>query len=335
MPTHRSPSPQHARSQQGPSQHARSQQGPSQQGRPEKPSPSAAPKAAETRAGATRAAATRAPETTTTIHPTAVVHPTAQLGLGVQVGPYTCIGAHVEIGDGCEVMSHVRLAGPTTLGRQNRLFPFASIGEDPQDKKYRGGSPSRLEIGDKNTFREFCSVHRGTPQSRGVTRIGNDNWIMAYAHIGHDTQIGSRTIISNAAGLGGHSIIHDDAVLGASVGIHQFTEIGEMAMIGAYSVVRQHVPPYAMILGHNPRLRGINRVGMRRNGIANPAILAVRRLYKRLFETELPLLQAVEAIDSTHLKYPAERQLLAFVKRLQTESERGFVSARPHPNQEN
>ena len=177
-------------------------------------------------------------------HPTAVIHPKARLACSVTVGPYTVIGEEVELGDECEIMSHVVLKGPTKFGKENKVFPYASIGQDPQDLKYRG-ERTLLEIGDGNIFREFVTVHRGTSADVGVTRIGSHNLLMAYVHIAHDCQLGNNIIMSNGASLAGHVEIGDHAIVGAFCGIHQFCRIGPYSFLGSYTIVNKGILPYS------------------------------------------------------------------------------------------
>jgi len=193
------------------------------------------------------------------IDPRAVVDPSARLAPGVSVGAYTIIGADVEIGAGTTVGSHVVIKGPTAIGEENRLYPFSSIGDDPQDKKY-GGEQTRLEIGDRNVIREYCTINRGTEQGGGVTRIGNDNWIMAYVHIAHDCLIANHTIFANNASLAGHVRVDDYAVLGGFTLVHQFCAIGAHSFSGMGSTLSKDLPPYVRASGNPAVPRGLNRL---------------------------------------------------------------------------
>ncbi|MFN3884291.1 MAG: acyl-ACP--UDP-N-acetylglucosamine O-acyltransferase [Rhodocyclaceae bacterium] len=231
------------------------------------------------------------------IHPSALVDPAARLGENVTVGAYTIIGADVEIGEGTWIGPHVVIDGPTKIGRDNRIYQFSSLGEAPQDKKY-GGEPTRLEIGDRNTIREFCTFNRGTVQDAGVTRIGNDNWIMAYVHVAHDCQIGDHTIFANNAQLAGHVHVGDWAILGGYTGVHQFVRIGAHCMTGVGSVVLQDIPPYVMAAGNPAAPHGINSEGLRRRGFAPETIAAIKRAYKTLYRSGLKLDEAVAAISA-------------------------------------
>ena len=225
------------------------------------------------------------------IHPTAVVHPNAKIGAGVTIGPYTIVGEHVEIGDNTWIGPHVVINGHTTIGRDNRIFQFCSLGEVPQDKKY-AGEPTRLIIGDRNTIREYCSFNLGTVQDAGVTRIGNDNWIMAYVHIAHDCQVGNHTTFANNAQLAGHVHIEDWAILGGYTGIHQFCRVGAHVMTAVGTVVLQDIPPYLMAAGNTAQPYGINVEGLKRRGFTPDAITALKRAYRTIYKSGLMLEEA-------------------------------------------
>jgi UDP-N-acetylglucosamine acyltransferase len=225
------------------------------------------------------------------IHPTAIVDPAAELAPTVSVGPYAVIGPHVHIGDGTTVGAHCVIEGPTTIGRDNRIFASASLGAAPQDMKYRG-EPTELAIGDRNTIREFCTFNRGTTQDVGVTRIGDDNWIMAYVHIAHDVQLGHRTILANNATLAGHVHVGDWAIVGGLSGVHQFTKIGAHAMIGFQSHVSQDVPPYMTVGGNPLAVHGFNAEGLRRRGFTPERIAQVKQMHRLLYRKGLTLDQA-------------------------------------------
>lgn len=231
------------------------------------------------------------------IHPTALVDPAARLDENVTIGAYTIIGAEVEIGDGTWIGPHVVINGPARIGRDNRIYQFSSLGEAPQDKKY-AGEPTWLEVGDRNTIREFCTFNRGTVQDAGVTRIGNDNWIMAYVHIAHDCQVGNHTIFANNAQLAGHVHVGDWAILGGYTGVHQFVRIGAHCMTGVGSVVLQDIPPYVMAAGNPAAPHGINGEGLRRRGFTPETIAAIKRAYKTLYRSGLKLDEAVAAISA-------------------------------------
>ena len=225
------------------------------------------------------------------IHSTAIVHPGARIADGVEIGPYSIIGPHVEIGPGCWIGPHVVISGHTRFGANNRVYQFNSIGEVPQDKKY-GGEPTRLEIGDNNTIREFCTFNCGTVQDAGVTRIGNDNWIMAYVHLAHDCQIGNHTIFANNAQLAGHVHVGDYAILGGFTEVHQFCRIGAHSLSALGSVILQDVPPYVLVSGNTARPFGINAEGLKRRGFAPTVITRLKRAYKTLYKSGLTLDQA-------------------------------------------
>jgi UDP-N-acetylglucosamine acyltransferase len=229
------------------------------------------------------------------IHPTAIVHPGARIAQDVEVGPCAVIGEHVEIGEGCMIGSHAVIVGHTRIGRNNRIFHHATLGEAPQDKKY-AGEPTRLEIGNDNTIREFCTFNIGTVQDLGVTRIGDNNWIMAYVHIAHDCVIGDHTTLANCTQLAGHVSVGDHAVLGGFTGVHQFCRVGAHAMTGVGSVVLADVPPYVMAMGNTAEPHGINSEGLKRRGFTPESINGIRRGYKTLYKSGLGLEEARQAL---------------------------------------
>ena len=229
------------------------------------------------------------------IHPTAIVHPGARLAADVEVGAYSLIGEHVEIGAGSRIGPHVVVSGHTRIGVGNRVFQFCSVGEEPQDKKY-AGEPTRLEIGDYNVIREFCTLNTGTAQDAGVTRLGQHNWIMAYVHIAHDCQVGDHTIFANNATLAGHVHIGDYAILGGFTGVHQFCRVGAHVITGIASVVRQDIPPYLTVAGNPLAPFGINSEGLKRRGYSAEALAALKRAYKTLYKSGLSLADAQAAI---------------------------------------
>ena len=231
------------------------------------------------------------------IHPTALVDAGAELADDVQVGPYAVIGADVQIGAGSRIGAHAVLEGPTVLGRDNIVHSHATLGGAPQDKKYRG-EPTRLEIGDRNTFRECVTVNRGTTQDEGLTRIGNDNWVMAYVHIAHDCVIGSHTIFANTTNLGGHVKIGDWVILGGCSQVHQFCKIGAHAMTATGTIVLQDIPPFVMASGNTAQAHGMNTEGLRRRGFDAAALAALRQAYKTVYRSGLTLQQAREALQS-------------------------------------
>lgn len=237
------------------------------------------------------------------IHSTAVVAPGAQIDESVEIGAYTVIGEGVEIGAGTRVGPHVVLQGPTVIGRENRIFQFASIGDEPQDKKY-AGEPTRLVIGDRNTIRECATINRGTVQDQGVTRIGDDNWIMAYVHIAHDCVIGNNVILANNVALAGHSRVDDWAIFGGFSGLHQFCRAGAHCFMGKYAGVSQDVPAYVMVAGTPPAPRGINAEGLKRRGFSTEQISNIRNAYKLLYRSGLKLADALAEIEQLAASQP-------------------------------
>ena len=225
------------------------------------------------------------------IHPSAIVHPRATLGENVSIGAFSIVGEHVEIGADTWIGPHVVVEGHTRMGRNNRIFQFSSLGAVPQDKKY-ADEPTRLEIGDGNTIREFCTLNCGTAQDAGVTRVGNDNWIMAYVHIAHDCQIGSHTIFANNAQLAGHVHIGDYAILGGFTGVHQFVRIGAHSFTAIATILVHDLPPYVMAAGDTAKPYGINSEGLRRRGFSAVALAEIKRAYKTLYKSGLTLDQA-------------------------------------------
>ncbi|CAE6707253.1 acyl-ACP--UDP-N-acetylglucosamine O-acyltransferase [Candidatus Nitrotoga fabula] len=253
-------------------------------------------------------------------HPTALIHPDAKLANNVEVGAYSIIGQHVEIGENTHIGPHVVIDGHTRIGKNNRIFQFCSLGEIPQDKKY-AGEPTRLEIGDNNTIREFCTFNIGTSQDAGVTRVGNHNWIMAYVHLAHDCQVGSHTIFANNASLAGHVRIEDYAILGGFSLVHQFCQIGMHAITGMGAALSQDVPPYVTAAGNPTAPHGINSIGLKRRGFSDAAIMAIKRAYKTLYRSSLSLEQAKAGISEQADKYPELHVLLDFLGR----SQRGIL----------
>ena len=246
------------------------------------------------------------------IHPTALVDPRARLAPGVGVGPYTVIDGDVEIGAGTSIGAHCVVTGHTTIGRENRVFHFCSIGEANQDKKY-GGEPTRLSIGDRNTIREYCSLHRGTVQGGGITSVGHDNWIMAYCHIAHDCHVGDHAVFANNATLAGHVTVGDHAVLGGFTGVHQFVKIGAHVMAGVSSVVLQDIPPYVTVAGHPCAPHGINGEGLRRRGFTPDSIAALKRAYKTLYKSGLGLAEAKAELERQARDAPVVGAIVAFL----------------------
>jgi UDP-N-acetylglucosamine acyltransferase len=254
------------------------------------------------------------------IHPAAIVHKDAKLAPDVEVGPFSVIGAHVEIGAGTSIGSHTVIAGRTRIGANNRIFHHVVLGEIPQDMKY-AGEPTVLEIGDGNTIREFCTFHTGTVQDAGVTRLGDDNWVMAYVHLAHDSLVGSHTILANSAQLAGHVHVGDYAIIGGMTGVHQFCRVGAHAMTGAGSVVLADVPPYVTAMGNTAEPHGINSEGLRRRGFGADVINNIRRAYKTLYKSGLTLDQAKRAL---HEQAAACTELVVLVNFLDT-SKRSII----------
>ena len=254
------------------------------------------------------------------IHPTAIVHPNAKIGAHVEVGAYSIIGEHVEIGHNTWIGPHVVINGHTRIGRDNRIFQFASLGEVPQDKKY-AGEPTRLEIGDRNTIREFCTFNLGTAQDAGVTRIGNDNWIMAYVHIAHDCQVGNNTTFANNSQLAGHVHIDDWAILGGFTGVHQFCRVGAHCMTAVGTVILQDVPPYIMAAGNTASPYGLNAEGLKRRGFSPEALQALKRAYRTLYKSGLMLEEARTKLEEEARMHPEVQRFLDFL----AVSKRGII----------
>ncbi|MDP1864565.1 MAG: acyl-ACP--UDP-N-acetylglucosamine O-acyltransferase [Thiobacillus sp.] len=254
------------------------------------------------------------------IHPTALVDAKAQLADDVEIGPYSIIGEHVKIGAGTTVGSHAVITGHTTIGAHNQIFHFVSLGEAPQDKKY-AGEPTRLEIGDHNVIREFCTFNIGTIQDRGVTTIGSHNWIMAYVHIAHDCIVGDRTIFANNASLAGHAEIGDWVILGGFTGVHQFCKIGAHVMTGISSVVFKDIPPFVMASGQPAAPHGLNNEGLKRRGFTAESLTALKRAYKTLYREGNTLAEAQTQLAISAATNAEVQQLLDFLEH----SERGII----------
>src|SRR5688572_2766675 len=252
------------------------------------------------------------------IHPTAVIHPQAKLGIDCQVGPYCVIGEHVELGDGCRLHSHVVIDGHTVLGRENEIFPFASIGLKTQDLKWKGGL-TRTQIGDRNTFREYVTIHSATGDGE-TTVVGSNNHILAYCHLAHNVNVGNHVIMSNVGTLAGHVTVGDHAVIGGLVAIHQFTRVGKMSMIGGCSKVVQDVPPFMLADGNPAQTRTVNKVGLERRGVTEDAQAALKQAYKFLFREGLTISNALVKIEAELPKLPEIQHLLQFART----SERGL-----------
>ncbi len=254
------------------------------------------------------------------IHPKAIVEPGARLAADVIVGPYAIIGGQVEIGAGSSIGAHAVIEGRTRIGRNNRIHSFAAVGGAPQDKKY-AGEDTGLEIGDGNTIREYVTINRGTVQDAGVTRIGDDNWIMAYVHIAHDCQVGSHTIFANATQLAGHVHIGDWAILGGVTLVHQYVHIGAHSFSAVGTILVQDVPPYVMVAGQDAKPYGINSEGLRRRGFSSESIGALKRAYRTLYRSGLGLEEASAALQTLAQEHPEVRPLAEFLAR----SSRGIV----------
>ena len=254
------------------------------------------------------------------IDPRAIIAPDAVLGEGVEVGAYTIIGAGVRIGAGSWIGPHAVVNGPTTMGRDNKVFQFASVGDAPQDKKYRG-EPTLLEVGDRNVFRDFCSVNRGTASGRGVTRIGDDNLFMAYSHVAHDCIVGSNCVMSNCTALAGHVELGDWVILSGYAGIHQFCKVGSQSFLANNAAVTRDVPPFLLVAGTPAEPKGVNSEGLKRRGYSAEQIANIRNAYRLLYRSGLKLAAATEQLQALAADQP---ELLPFVQFLAV-SERSIV----------
>jgi len=243
----------------------------------------------------------------------AVVSPQAQVAPDVAIGPFSVIGADVVIGSGTWVGPHAVINGPTRIGSNNKIFQFASLGDAPQDKKYNG-EPTRLEIGDRNVFRESVTVNRGTTHDRGVTRIGNDNLLMAYSHVAHDCQLGNQIVMANCATLGGHVEIGDWVTMGGLSAVHQFTKVGAHYFIAHHAAVTRDVPPYVMAVGRPAEPHSVNAVGLQRRGFTAAQILNIRRAYRLLYRSGLKLKAAIEELEKAAATQPEIVPFVEFIK---------------------
>ena len=255
-----------------------------------------------------------------TIHATAIVAESAVLDNDVEVGPYTIIGDGVEIGAGTRIAGHVVINGPTRIGRDNRIYQFASIGDDPQDKKY-DNEPTRLEIGERNTIREYCTISRGTVQDEGLTALGDDNWIMAYVHIAHDCRIGNHTIFANNATLAGHVHVGDWVIFAGFSGAHQFCRIGAHSFLGMYCGTNRDVPAYTLMAGQPAEPRGINSEGLKRRGFSSEQVRNIKNAYRIVYRKGLKLAEAIREIEALVATQP---ELDIFLESLRV-SDRGLV----------
>ena len=254
------------------------------------------------------------------IDPRAVVDPAARIGKDVSIGAFSIIGPDVEIGDGTWIGPHVVINGPTTIGKENRFFQFASIGEIPQDKKFHGES-SRLEMGERNTVREFVTINRGTDDGGGVTRIGSDNWLMAYIHIAHDCMVGDHIIMANAASLAGHVTIHDHAILGGFTLVHQFSAIGSHAFCGMGSAISKDVPPFVMVNGNPAHPHGLNTEGLKRHERSKEQLQALREAYRIIYRSGHTINEAKHHLQGLAEQYEDVRTMVEFIE----QSTRGIL----------
>ncbi len=252
------------------------------------------------------------------IHPSAIIDPGAQIDEAVEIGPYCHIGAQVVIAAGTKIDAHVVIKGDTRIGRNNRIFQFNSLGDEPQDKKYQS-EVTRLEIGDNNVIREFCTFNRGTAGGGGLTRIGHNNWIMAYVHIAHDCQIGDQVTMANGTTLAGHVSVGDYVTFGAFTVIHQFCVIGAHSFSAMGTVILKDVPPFVMVSGNSAKPHGLNTEGLRRRGFSGEVITALKNAYKSIYRKGLTLKQAIEELDGED--FPEACQLAEFLRT----SNRGIV----------
>ena len=258
------------------------------------------------------------------IHPTAIVEPGAELDASVSIGAYSVVRADVRVGAGTRIGPHCVIEGRTTIGRDNRIFQFCSLGAVPQDKKY-DGEPTELHIGDRNTIREFCTFNLGTAQDTAVTRIGDDNWIMAYVHIAHDVQVGDQTTLANNATLAGHVHVGDWVTVGGLSGVHQFVKIGAHAFIGFSSAVTQDVPPYMMVDGNPLAVRGLNIEGLRRRGFGPERLVAVKQMHRLLYRSGLTFEEARDAIAALAVEAPHAANDVAMMSRFLADATRGIA----------
>lgn len=250
----------------------------------------------------------------------AQVHPSAKIASNVSIGPWTVIGPDVEIEAGTWVGSHVVIKGPCVIGKDNRIFQFSSIGDDPQDMKY-GGEKTELFIGERNTIREFCTINRGTIQDKGFTRIGNDNWIMAYVHVAHDCIVGDHCIFSNNATLAGHVCVGDYATLGGFSAVHQFCSIGNHSFLGNAALVSKDVPPYVMVAGKTSGIHGLNIEGLKRRGFSENSLSVLKKAYKIIYRENLPIEKTLPLLRELSEQNP---EVLLFVDFLQNTT-RGII----------
>ena len=250
------------------------------------------------------------------IHPTAIIDPTAELAEDVSIGPYTIVGPGVQIDAGTVVGSHVVIKGPTFIGKDNRIFQFSSVGEDTQDMKYRG-EPTRLEVGDRNVIREYCTIHRGTVQDKSITQVGSDNLLMAYTHVAHDCVVGDHVIMANAASIAGHVQVESHAILGGFTLVHQFCKIGQYSFSAMGSIISRDIPPYVLVGGQPTKPHGINAVGLERQGFSQDAIRQIKKAYKIVYKSGLKLEASIEALEEMVGETPEVDCLVTFLKQTQ------------------
>jgi UDP-N-acetylglucosamine acyltransferase len=253
------------------------------------------------------------------IHASAIIHPKAQIGSGCEVGPYCVIGGHVTLLNNCLLHSHVVIDGHTKLGKENEIFPFASIGKKTQDLKWKGGV-TRLEIGDRNVFREGVTIHCAT-EDGDTTVVGSDNLLLTYVHIAHDCVLGNHIIMSSYAGLAGHVVVEDHAILGGYTAVHQFCRVGKLAMTGGCSRIPQDVAPFMIVEGNPAETRAVNKIGLQRNGVSDEAQAALRQAYKIIFREELSVTNALAKIEQDLPPLPEIQHLVGFIRT----SERGII----------
>jgi len=254
------------------------------------------------------------------IHPQAIVEQGAVIGKNTKIGPWTLVASNVVIGDDCEIHSHVVIKGPTTLGNGNNIFQFASIGEDCQDLKY-AGEPTKLIIGDNNTFRESCTIHRGTVQDQGITQIGSHNLFMAYTHVAHDCVVGDHCILANNASIAGHVHVGNNVILGGMSGVHQFCHIGEHSFVAANALVLKDIPPYLMASGQPAKPYGLNSEGLKRRGFSKETLLRLKRAYKAVYRSGLVVDEVVEQLKTQAEQIDEVIKFADFIK----QSSRGII----------
>lgn len=251
----------------------------------------------------------------------AIIHPTAKIAHDVTIGPWTIIGPDVEIGEGTVIGPHVVVNGPTKIGKNNRIYQFASVGEDPQDKKFKG-EKTWLEVGDSNTIREFCTLNRGTGAGGGITKIGSHNLLMAYVHIAHDCILGDHIVMANSAGLAGHVVVEDYAIMSAFTGIHQFCIVGRHSFVGRGALVTKDIPPFMLVAGDSqPAAYGLNLEGLKRHNFDAQRIMTLKKAYKALYRQNLPFAQALDTLKELAKESADVEEMLTFVEK----SERGII----------